>query len=353
MPVNQFLLYGANGYTGRLVAKLAHTYQLHPILAGRNGTATRQLADELGLPFKVFKLEDTVQLTAALSDVKLVLHAAGPFQLTAHPMIAACLATNTHYIDITGEIPVFEMAHGFDTAAKAASIMIMPGVGIDVVPTDCMALSLKKKMPDATTLELAFISIGGGLSHGTAATMVLGLGEGGLVRQGGKLVKKPLGHKGMWVDFGGVKKFVMTIPWGDISTAYFTTGIPNIETYTGIKPSIYRLLKLQGMFNWMLKTSFVRKYANKKLEQMPPGPTDEQRAKGSSLVWGRVTNKEGESMEGSMRVANGYELTAHSSLLIAQKILNGNFKIGYQTPAAVYGEDLVLEVPGSEWNPAT
>ncbi len=353
MPVKQFLLYGANGYTGRLIAKLAASYNLHPILAGRNEIAIRQLASELALPFKVFDLEDPVQLANVLKNQTVVLHAAGPFQRTAHAMIAACLATNTHYIDITGEIPVFEMARRFDSAAKDANIMLMPGVGFDVVPTDCMALHLKKRMPDATKLQLAFTSVGGALSHGTAATMILGLGEGGLMRHEGKIVKKPLGHKGMWVNFGGVKKFVMTIPWGDISTAYYTTGIPNIETYTGIAPKVYKLLKFQVAFNWLLKTSFVRRYANKKLGQMPAGPTDEQRANSTSLVWGRVTNTQGESIERSMKVANGYDLTANSSLLITEKILNGNFKTGYQPPAAVYGEDLVLEVPGSVWNPAT
>jgi len=353
MQSTQFLLYGANGYTGQLIAKLSATYDLHPILAGRNKKAIQQLADELQLPYRVIDLDNTDQLQTTLKEVSLVLHAAGPFQLTAKQMIEACIATNTHYIDITGEIPVFEMAKRYNDAAIQSGIMLMPGAGFDVVPTDCMALFLKNKLPDADSLQLAFASVGGGLSHGTATTMVMGLGESGAVRENGKIIKKPLGHNGMWIDFSkltGKQKrvFVMTIPWGDVSTAHFTTGIPNIETYTGISPKIYYFLKLQRAFNWLLKTSLIRRYANKKINKNPAGPTDEARAKSSSLVWGKVKNQQGEMIQAAMKVKDGYTLTAHSSLLIVQKILAGNFKSGYQTPAAVYGEDLILEIPDTK-----
>ncbi|MCW3092741.1 MAG: Saccharopine dehydrogenase [Ferruginibacter sp.] len=352
MP-NQFLLYGANGYTGRLIAQLAASYHLQPVLAGRNEKAIQQLAEELQLAYRVIDLHDTAQLQQCLTGIDLVLHAAGPFQLTGKAMMEACIATRTHYIDITGEITVFEMAKQFNEKAIEAGIMLMPGAGFDVVPTDCMALFLKNKLPDATMLQLAFASRGGGLSHGTAATMVLGLGEGGAIRHEGKIIQKPLGHRGMWVDFspleGETKKlFVMTIPWGDVSTAFFTTGIPNIETYTSVPRKAYLLLKLQGAFNWLLKTSIVRNFANRKISKLPPGPADEARAKSSSLVWGRVQNSQGKTATAYLQVKDGYTLTAHSSLLIAGKILAGNFKPGYQTPAAAYGEDLVLEIPDTK-----
>ncbi|MEP7111532.1 MAG: hypothetical protein ABI760_26290 [Ferruginibacter sp.] len=144
----------------------------------------------------------------------------------------------------------------------------------------------------------------------------------------------------------------MTIPWGDISTAHFTTGIPNIETYTSISPTIFRLLKLQWAFNWLLKTSPVRKFVAKKIDDRPAGPSDENRAKSSSLIWGKVQNPEGKTVQATLRVKDGYKLTAYSSLLIARKILAGNFKTGFQTPAAVYGEDLILEVPDTKRTPS-
>ena len=353
MP-NKFLLYGANGYTGKLIAKLASIYNLQPILAGRTEAHVKQLADALQLPYRIIDLDNAEQLQSALSEVKLVLHAAGPYVYTAKQMIVACLQTGVHYIDINGDISVFEMLKKYNADSKEKNIMIMPGVGFDVVPTDCIALQLKNKMPDATTLKLAFASIGGGLSHGTAITMAGKIGEGGAVRENGKIVRKPLGQKGMWVNFGagsggGEKKlFVMTIPWGDISTAFSTTGIPNIETYTGMAPKVYRILKFQWAFNWILRTNFVRNILKKKIKAKPGGPSDEERKKSSTLVWGEVRNASGKTITACISCLDGYSLTAHSSLIITKKILEGNYKPGYQTPAGCYGENLIMEVPGTK-----
>lgn len=346
MDNNTFLLYGANGYTGTLIAKMASAFGLKPILAGRSKEAVQSVAETLDLTYKVIDLGDSKALDDALKEVPLVLHAAGPFKFTAKPMIEACIRMKTHYIDITGEIQVYELSKKFDAAAKEAGIMIMPGVGFDVVPTDCIALFLKEKMPDARELKLAFASLGGRLSHGTATTMALGAGEKSAVRRDGKITGVPLGHKGMWVDFGLKKLFVMTIPWGDISTAYSTTGIPNIETYTGVSPKTFKLMKYQGLFNWVLRTSFMRNRELAKIKSRPAGPSDEQRAKSKALVWGEVKNAAGDILQARLTGPDGYTITAEASLIIAKKILAGNFKTGYQTPAGCYGADLIMEVKG-------
>ena len=346
MQSNSFLLYGANGYTGELIARYAHQYNLQPILAGRRKEIIEPLANKLGLAYKIFDLNDTVALQAALKEVKAVIHAAGPFQFTAKQMVEACLQTGTHYLDINGDISVFEMIKRYDNAAKKAGIMLLPGAGFDVVPTDCIALQLKKLLPDAVALQLAFASLGGGISHGTAITMATKLGEGGAVRKDGKIIHAALGQKGMLVDFGIKKLFVMSIPWGDISTAHFTTGIPDIETYTGISKTTYKILKAQPLFNWLLRTNWVRNYIKKKISQRPAGPGDEQRSKAISLVWGLVRNAAGKNATVRLSGPEGYTLTTHSSLIIVQKVLNGNFVPGYQTPASAYGENLVMEIPG-------
>lgn len=345
-----FLLYGANGYTGRLIAELAQSYGLKPLLAGRNQATIRAMGEELALPWRCFPLEDKDALQQALREVKLVIHAAGPFADTAAAMLEACLATGRHYLDINGDISVFEFVKKFNAPALQANIMLMPGAGFDVVPTDCMAGYLQSQLPTASRLQLAFASLGGGISHGTAITMASRLGEGGAIRKNGKIVKSPLGKLGMWVDFGLKKRFVMSIPWGDISTAYHTTGIPDIETYTGIQPGIYRLLKLQFLFNWLLRTSFVRNFIRKKIKARPAGPAREQREKAIGLVWGRVFDPSGQSCESRFSGPEGYTLTAHSSLLIAARVLKGDWKPGFQTPAGCYGRELVKEVPGVKWD---
>ena len=348
MQSNTFLLYGANGYTGELIARYAQQFNLQPILAGRRKEVIEPLATKLNLSFRIFDMNDAPALQAALKEVKAVIHAAGPFQFTARQMIEACLITGTHYLDINGDISVFEMIKRYDAAAKKAGIMLLPGAGFDVVPTDCVALQLKKLLPDAVALQLAFATLGGGLSHGTATTMATKLGEGGAVRKGGKIVRTSLGKKGMWVDFGVKKLFVMSIPWGDISTAFFTTGIPDIETYTGIAKKTYNILKGQAMFNWLLRTNFVRNYIKKKIDKRPAGPSDEQRKKALSLVWGMATNAAGKTATVRLKGPEGYTLTTLSSLIIVQKILNGNFLPGYQTPGSAYGENLVMEISGVE-----
>jgi short subunit dehydrogenase-like uncharacterized protein len=153
----------------------------------------------------------------------------------------------------------------------------------------------------------------------------------------------------MWLELAGKKIFFMSIPWGDVSTAYHTTGIPNIETYTGASPKTFKLLKYQSLFNWLLRTSFMRNRQLKKIKNMPPGPSDEKRAKSKSVVWGEAINGKGEAVQAKIKTPEGYTLTAISSLIIARKVAEGNFKPGYQTPAGCYGEGLVFEVPGVEF----
>ena len=347
MRSDSVLLYGANGYTGALIAKYAAQYGLQLILAGRREEAIKPLANELNLSYKIIDINNAGQLKDALSGVKVVLHAAGPFADTARQMIDACLQTGTHYLDINGDISVFEKVKGYDAAAKENNIMLLPGAGFDVVPTDCMALRLKNKLPDATHLKLAFASIGGSVSHGTAMTMVSKLGYGGAARENGKIVNQALGKEGMWVDFGEKRLFVMSIPWGDVSTAYYTTGIPNIQVFTAIKRGVYRMIKLQGTFNWLLRMEWVKGIIRKKIKSRPAGPTDQMRSNAKSFIWGEVKNEKGEVVSDHFTCADGYTLTAYSCLVIARKVLEENFKPGYQTPATCYGEELVKEIPGT------
>ncbi len=346
MQQNKFLLYGANGYTGQLIARYANHYDLQPILAGRNAQALQQLGEKLNMPYKAFPLSNTAALEEALSDVNVVIHAAGPFDTTAKPMVEACIKTRTHYLDINGDFDVYEMLHSYDGVAKQANIMVMSGAGFDVVPTDCLALFLKNRLPEATSLKLAFATPGGGLSHGTATTSLQKLGEPGASRKNGEIVPEPLGKRGMRVDFGKQQLFVMSLPWGDVYTAYHTTGIPDIESYTAVPSVAYYLLKLQALFNPLLKTSPVKNFVKKIIDSKPPGLNDTKREKATSLIWGQVKNAAGKAFTARLFCPDAYTLTALTTLLITKKVLNGNFKAGYQTPAGVYGEDLIMEIDG-------
>lgn len=344
----QWLIYGANGYTGQLIAERAVALGMRPILAGRNEDKLRPLAERLGLAYRAFDLAKAETLDEQLEGMSLVLHAAGPFLHTARPMMEACIRNRTHYIDITGEIPVFELAASLGPKAAKAGIMLMPGTGFDVVPTDCMACYLKEQLPDAKHLQLAFASRNSRLSQGTATTMAENLGQGGAVRRRGKITRVPLGHSSMTVPFAAdYERFAMAIPWGDVSTAYYTTGIPNVETYTAVHPKTHRYLKWQKYYNWLLRLPFVRNMAKRRAKQGPAGPSAEEREKGRSYVWGKVENEQQETRSARLSVPEGYQLTAITSLMIAQRVLNNELSTGFQTPAGCYGYALIEEVEGS------
>ena len=345
--MNTILIYGSYGYTGNLIVAECQRKNLDVILAGRNADALKTQSKKTGYPYEVFSTDEKEKLHAALEKATVVIHCGGPFKHTSKAMIEACIKTKTHYTDITGEYEVFEMAQAYDAQAKTAGIQIMPGTGFDVVPSDCLALHLKEQLPDATHLQLAFISSGGGLSRGTSKTMIEGMGYGGMIRKDGKLTRIKSGEKVMKINFGAVKSKVVSIPWGDISTAYFSTGIPNIEVYTGVPENLIKQLKRSNYINWLLRKSWVKKILKKKIEKKKAGPSAEHLNTGRSYLWGKVWNHESKSAKARLETLNGYALTAQASVLIAEKILGGDFKNGYQTPASAYGSKMILEIPSS------
>ena len=342
--MKNFLIYGASGYTGELVAREAAKRGLKPILSGRSQNKIEPLAKELGLTFRTFSLEDKKSLEYTLKEVDFVLHCAGPFSLTSKQMVQACLRLGKHYLDITGEIAVFEAMARRDQQAKEANTMIMPGVGFDVVPSDCLALHLKNKLPSATDLTLAFYGMGK-ISHGTRATMTLNAGKGGAIRKDGKIVSVPAAWKTREIDFGAMKKTAVTIPWGDVSTAFYSTGIPNIEVYTVVPEPNLRMMKMSRYIGWLLETKLAQDYLQK---QIPAGgPDQEERARGKTYLWGEALDADGDRAEARLTCPEGYETTVQTALLICEKILSDDFKTGFQTPANAYGADLILEIEGA------
>lgn len=343
------IVYGSYGYTGKLIVETFKKTKLKILLAGRNETRLREQHRSMGYGYQVCDVADEKSLAALLQKGQLVLHCAGPFRQTASQMVKACLKTSTHYLDITGEYEVFELLAGLDAEARAKKILIMPGTGFDVVPSDCLALHLKNRLPTATHLQLAFTMSGGGLSRGTARTMIEGLGYGGMLRQNGVLTRVALGQKILEVGFCHRRQTCMCIPWGDISTAWRSTGIPNIEVYTGISAGTIIGAKLSRYFNWLLRQSWIKRILKNSVDAKPAGPPEEKRASGKSYLWGRVFDSSGNSIEARLKTSSGYLLTAETSVLIATKILSGSARSGYFTPAQYFGEGLIFEVAGTEW----
>ncbi len=354
MSGDRMMIYGAYGYTGELAVREAKAAGLEPVLAGRSADKLAAVAARWapGLEIRAVGLDDAAALDAALKDIGVVLHCAGPFSDTSRPMVQACMRTGTHYLDITGEMAVFEALARKDGEAKDAGVMLLPGIGFDVVPTDCMAARLAAKLPGATHLELAFSSVGGGTSQGTLRTAVQNLHKGGAVRVDGAIKLVPPAHLVKEIDFGdGALRSAVSIPWGDVSTAFHSTKIPNITVYMSAPPKLIRGMRLVRLIRPVLGLGPVQSFLRSRIAAGPRGPDDAQRERGVSRVWGAAWDDEGHTVTDTLQTVEGYTLTARSGLLAANKVLAGGAKPGFQTPSMAFGADYVLELDGSRWGP--
>jgi short subunit dehydrogenase-like uncharacterized protein len=344
----EWMIYGANGYTGHLVAAEARRRGLNPVLAGRRAGPIEKLAAELGLTMSVFDLHDAPAAAAAITGIAVVANCAGPFAATSAPMINACLTSRAHYLDITGEIDVFLAAQRRHADARAAGIVICPGVGFDVIPTDCMAAVLKEALHDATHLVLAF-DARGPMSPGTARTMAQSprLGQrGGRVRRNGLIEEVPLAHSSRRIEFAGGSAIAIAIPWGDLATAWFSTGIPNIETYAVVPRAAATASRV---LNWVrpLLASAPGQMLLRRLANRASGPSEEQLHTGRSRLWGEVRNAAGERRIAHLETANGYRLTADGTIMAVQYLLTNAPSGGYYTPSMLLGPRCVEQLPGS------
>lgn len=343
--MNNLLIYGAYGYTGRLIVKECLKQGIKPIIAGRNPEKAMTFANKHGLEYDVFEVDERGKLENWLKRGDVVIHCGGPFIHTAKSMVQACLATNTHYLDITGEFQVFDLIKEYGEKAKEKGIMLLPGAGFDVVPSDCLAKHLQNKLPSANDLKLAFVSKGGKLSRGTAKTMIENLGEPQTVRRDGDYEGVPMGKSAREIDYGDFSQISMGISWGDISTAYYSTGIPNIEVFSGTNEQQLAKVRRAARLSFMLRSRTIKNFLMRQMDKRSDGPKEKRRNESEMYLWGQVSNGS-KSIEARLKTPNGYTLTALTSVLISKKILDGDFKPGFQTPSSAYGEGLILEVKG-------
>jgi short subunit dehydrogenase-like uncharacterized protein len=344
-PSPSYLIYGATGYTGELIARAGVARGHRPILAGRNAATVGALAQELSIESRAFGVDDPGALDAGLAGVGLVLNCAGPFSRTAEAVASACLRLGVHYLDVTGEIPVFEMLALRSAAAQKAGVMLLPGVGFDVVPSDCLAAHLKRRLPSATHLALAF-QPGVGASRGTATTMVENLSKGGLVRRDGRLTRVPVAWKTRSIDFGSGPRPTMTIPWGDVSTAFHSTSIPNVEVYIAAPRALILTLRTLRPLVRLLGSRPAQTFLKRRIQARPPGPSREQRARGQARLRGEVWDQAGARMVSHLRTPDGYSLTVLTALACVERVLSGQMTPGFATPSRAFGADFVIEIPG-------
>ncbi|MCB0735826.1 MAG: saccharopine dehydrogenase NADP-binding domain-containing protein [Bacteroidetes bacterium] len=339
--MSQILIYGSYGYTGELIVQQAVQKGLKPLIGGRNEDLLKAQASKHGLDYVCFNYDDQSAWDQALNQVDLLVNCAGPFSFTIREILPACLRNKVHYTDITGEIEVFQYVHQHHQQAVEENITLMPGVGFDVVPTDCLAKFLKDQLPSAQHLELAFDSASG-LSRGTALSLLNRLSKGSSKRVDGEVVSYPTGTLHKLIHFAGEDRFSVGVAWGDVFTAYHTTGIPNITVFTTMTPGTMKWLSRMGKWSGLMKSKPIQALGRTIIRRSISGPSDEKRISLKTHLWGRVWDNQGNEKTAELTCPESYGLTARTALECAENMLKGKAKSGFQTPAAAFGADFIL-----------
>jgi short subunit dehydrogenase-like uncharacterized protein len=343
--VTAALIYGSYGYTGRLVVAEARRRGVPIILAGRNRGQLARQATELGLEFREARLDDPAALATGLSGIDVVLHCAGPFVHTSRPMVEACLRAGTHYVDISGEIDGFEALARRDTEAREAGIALLPGAGFDVVPSDCLCAYLAGRLPGASHLKL-FVRGSGGVSRGTARSAIENMGRQGRIRRNGSLVEVPAAWRIQAVNFGRGDVQTVSVGWGDVSTAFYSTGIPNVEAYLALPVALIALMRAARRFGPVLYSRPMKAVLKAVVTLiLPPGPSDWRNKRAVSQIIGEVSSARG-MVRAMLETPAAYPLTAVACVELVRRILAGEARPGFQTPSRLFSADFVLTLPG-------
>jgi len=340
----RWMIYGSTGYTGQLVIEEAIKRGHRPIIAGRNPDKLDVLAEKYDLDYVAFHLDDATTVAEAIADVEIVYHAAGPFIHTSDPMIRACLATNTHYLDITGEINVFENTFSYDDAARKVGIALISGAGFDVVPSDCMSAYVAAKVPGATHLETGIFGFAGA-SAGTTKSFLEMAPKNWWSRRDGELINGDFGAENITLTLpNGKERFAMSAPWGDLSVAYRTTRIPNITSYLEMKPTLATLGRIgYPIGKLLLKIAPVREFAKSMADRFMNGPSEEARLTKQTYIFARATNPSGQQAAAWLTTLEPYQYTAKIGVLAVEALAQRQ-PIGALTPAQAFGADFTLQV---------
>lgn len=318
--MGKLLIYGATGYSGTLLAERAAACGLAFSVAGRSGEKVTALSRRLGVPGITIGIDEADRLRATLEEFDCVLNVAGPFSRTARAMMEACLATRTHYLDVTGELPVFSLAESLDKDALTAGVMLMPGVGWDVVPSDCLALHVTSRVPRLRLLRIALAHVYAVPSQGSARTGAELADLGIVVRENDALRRLDGTGEARSFDFGSVQASCQPVTMGDLVTARRSTGARDIEMFMSVQ------LPPEG------------------LDPQAAGPTEEQRRIGRAFVAVEAVSDDGRTERAAIETESGYAYTALAGIEVARRVLSGDAKAGFQSPASAYGIDLATSI---------
>jgi short subunit dehydrogenase-like uncharacterized protein len=311
-----WMLYGANGYTGGLIAQHAVDSGHQPILAGRNGLEISALARRLGLRHRIVDSNDAAALQEALVDVELLLNVAGPFLHTAVALSEACLSVGVHYLDISNELQVFRALYALNDRAHRTGVCIMPGVGFGVVATNCLARYVSEAVGGAEYLEVATRIASAQPGPGAAATMQENLPYGGWVRRGGQLVAQELFTGVTTLGFPDGPCEAMPVPTGDLEAAFRVTGASNVIAYAVSPPVPDPSASAAEIAGAQIPRSF---------------------------GWARATSSGGSTATALLETGDSYSFTPAAAVRCVEETLEG-FHAGALSPATAFGAEFALSI---------
>ncbi|WP_256011776.1 saccharopine dehydrogenase family protein [Desertivirga xinjiangensis] len=320
---NKLLIYGATGYTGKIIAARAKELDIDFEIAGREPDKTRKLAEELAVDYHIFDVDTEYAWKKALEGKTVLINAAGPFKFTAEQAMEACLKAGVHYLDISAELETYLLAQSLDGEAREAGVQLISGAGL-FVSYDALVVHLSKLVAEPQYLKVGFRHYGG-FSRGSVLSSKNIADLGILIRRNGEIIDNP-DPKSKIFSFGQEEVVCMPTPLGGIILSYKSTGIPNIEEFFSLKLPASELPDLTA-------------------ENLPDGPTREERAAGRNGISAELTGKDGKVVKAYVDAPSGYDLTPLSVVAVAHRILNGDSKVGYQSPGSAYGEDIINDIP--------
>jgi len=342
---DDLLVYGASGFTGELIARRAAAEGLEPTLAGRRAEPLEALATTLDLEHRVFSMAHDDVVERRVADASVVLNCAGPFRGTAEPLVTACLSAGTDYLDIAGDVGVLEGLAEQDSAATDSEITVLPGVGLDVVATDCLAAMLHDELLDSRQLTLAIDELGT-FSPGTLKSIIDGMDRPGVVREHGTLRTVPMAWKRREFEFEGEPTTAITVPWGEVSTGYYTTGIPNIETYATVPRYAATLFERGRPLTPLVQSGVGQSLLKTAIDAVVSGPSADERRRSETHVYGEVLEEDGRRATARLRTPDTYDITAMTAVEAAKRTLSGEVDAGFMTPASAFGATFILDFDG-------
>jgi len=324
--MTKLMIYGATGYTGRMAAEHAKAAGTPIVLAGRNEATLAKLSSELGVEYRAFRLDDGAAIDTGLAGISVLLNCAGPFMRTADALMKAALRKGVHYLDTAAELDSYRLAEALDDEAKAAGVMLMPGGGGSVAMLGSLAGHAVERVAKPRKIRIV-LQVAGGLSRGSAISATENLTVETMKRVHGALIPAEADVQTFDFGRGAVDCFRVTLP--DLITIWRATGIPDIETFVHVTGDGFP----QG-----------------DLSLLPDGPSEEERLANRYQALAEVTNDQGQAVRSLLDTVNGYTFTAMAAAEAGRRILAGEARPGFQTPAGLFGNGFAQTIADTTIN---